>query len=53
MQAFFEESEKLYTPDSAVGLAAVDGGLFGAVMVAQSKAPTRDAWLAWSWSFRT
>lgn len=48
---YLEETEALYGNDSLFGLSAVDGGLFGAVMVTPTKKPTRDAWLAWSAAF--
>jgi len=51
MDAYLAETEALYHNDSAFALSAVDGGLFGAVVVTPTKKPTRDAWLAWSATF--
>lgn len=51
VDAFFAESDKLYTDDSAFALADVDGGLFGATLISQTTGPTREAWKTWSTNF--
>lgn len=48
---YLKETEAMYGNDSLFALSAVEGGLFGAVMVTPTKKPTRDAWLSWTAGF--